>query len=104
MKGFSLWKWLFIYFLDRCVGDVREYNVKWKELGYDEVTWEVEDDVTAFQAEIDKYKSIMARPSKKRKRLTLDSNKDLKRQRKDFKPYTTTPNFLVGGTSIQFAC
>ncbi|CAK9216882.1 unnamed protein product [Sphagnum troendelagicum] len=82
----------------RCVGDVREYNVKWKELGYDEVTWEVEDDVTAFQAEIDKYKSIMARPSKKRKRLTLDNNKDLKRQCKDFKPYTKTPNFLVGGS------
>jgi chromodomain-helicase-DNA-binding protein 4 len=82
----------------RCVGDVREYNVQWKELGYDEVTWEVEDNVTAFQAEIDKYKSIMARPSKKRKRLTLDNNKDLKRQCKDFKPYTKTPNFLVGGS------
>jgi chromodomain-helicase-DNA-binding protein 4 len=54
--------------------------------------------IQAFQAEIDKYKSIMARPSKKRKRLTLDNNKDLKRQRKDFKPYTKTPNFLVGGS------
>ncbi|KAH8939040.1 hypothetical protein BDL97_15G016300 [Sphagnum fallax] len=73
-----------------------EYLVKWKDLGYDEVTWEVEDDVAPFQTEITKFKSIMAR-TKKRKGSTLD-NKELKRQRKDFKPFDDTPKFLVGGS------
>jgi chromodomain-helicase-DNA-binding protein 4 len=74
-----------------------EYLVKWKDLGYDEVTWEVEDDVAPFQTEITKFKSIMAR-TKKRKGSTLD-NKELKRQRKDFKPFEDTPKFLVGGNN-----
>jgi chromodomain-helicase-DNA-binding protein 4 len=73
-----------------------EYLVKWKDLGYDEVTWEVEDDVAPFQTEITKFKSIMAR-TKKRKGSTLD-NKELKRQRRDFKPFEDTPKFLVGGS------
>jgi hypothetical protein len=71
--------------------------VKWKELGYDEATWEVEEDVAAFQAEIEKFKEIMSRPAmRKRKGAVLD-NKDLKRRRKDFKPFKKTPKFLVGG-------
>jgi hypothetical protein len=77
--------------------DVTEYLVKWKELGYDEATWEVEEDISAFQAEIDKYEEIMSRQSmKKRKGSALDQ-KDLKRRRRDFKPFKKTPKFLVGG-------
>ncbi|XP_024359262.1 CHD3-type chromatin-remodeling factor PICKLE isoform X2 [Physcomitrium patens] len=79
-------------------GDITEYLVKWKELGYDEATWEVEEDVLAFQAEVDKFKEIMSRQAlKKRKGSALD-NKDLKRRRKDFKPFKKTPKFLVGGS------
>ncbi|KAG0556719.1 hypothetical protein KC19_11G074300 [Ceratodon purpureus] len=79
-------------------GDITEYLVKWKELGYDEATWEVEEDVAAFQAEVDKFKEVMSRQAlKKRKGSALD-NKDLKRRRKDFKPFKKTPKFLVGGS------
>lgn len=78
-------------------GDITEYLVKWKELGYDEATWEVEEDVLAFQSEVDKFKEIMSRQGlRKRKGSALD-NKDLKRRRRDFKPFKKTPKFLVGG-------
>ncbi len=83
-------------------GDVAEYLVKWKELGYDEATWEVKEDVAPFQTEVAKYKSIMAR-GKKRKGTTLD-NKEPKRQRKDFKPFENTPKFLVGGKNAIKLC
>lgn len=87
----------FSIFVCRHNGDITEYLVKWKELGYDEATWEVEEDVLAFQAEIDKFKEIMSRQVlKKRKGSALDS-KDLKRRRKDFKPFKKTPKFLIGG-------
>ncbi|KAG0608643.1 hypothetical protein M758_8G121700 [Ceratodon purpureus] len=77
---------------------VREYLVKWKELGYDEATWEVKEDISTFQAEIDKYKEIMSRQSaKKRKGPALDQ-RDSKRRKKDFKPFKKTPKFLVGGS------
>jgi chromodomain-helicase-DNA-binding protein 4 len=86
----------------RLNGDITEYLVKWKELGYDETTWEVEDDVAAFQAEIEKFKEIMDRQAlKKRKGPVLD-NKDSKRRRKDFKPFKKTPKFLVGGICSVF--
>ena len=76
---------------------ITEYQVKWKELRYDAATWEVEEDISAFQAEIDKYEEIMSRQSmKKRKGSALDQ-KDLKRRRRDFKPFKKTPKFLVGG-------
>jgi chromodomain-helicase-DNA-binding protein 4 len=83
-------------------GDVTEYLVKWKELGYDEATWEVKEDVAPFQTEVAKFKSIMAR-GKKRKGTTLD-NKEPKRQRKDFKPFENTPKFLVGGKNAIKLC
>jgi len=77
--------------------------VKWKELGYDEATWEVEEDVLAFQAEIDKFKEIMSRQAlRKRKGSALD-NKDPKRRRRDFKPFKKTPKFLVGGIHYLFS-
>lgn len=86
-----------MYLCCRFNGDITEYLVKWKELGYDEATWEVEEDVSAFQAEVDKFKEVMSRQAlKKRKGSALD-NKDLKRRRKDFKPFKKTPKFLVGG-------
>ena len=77
--------------------DVTEYLVKWKELGYDEATWEVEGDISAFQAEIDKYKEITSRQSLKKRKGSVLDQKDLKRRRKDFKPFKKTPKFLVGG-------
>lgn len=86
-----------MHFCFRHNGDITEYLVKWKELGYDEATWEVEEDVVAFQTEIDKFKEIMNRQAlRKRKGSALD-NKDPKRRRRDFKPFKKTPKFLVGG-------
>lgn len=83
-------------------GDITEYLVKWKELGYDEATWEVEEDVLAFQAEVDKFKEIMSRQALRKRKGSVLDNKDLKRRRRDFKPFKKTPKFLVGGID-QFA-
>ncbi|KAG0499918.1 hypothetical protein HPP92_004609 [Vanilla planifolia] len=38
----------------RKTGDEREYFVKWKELPYDECSWEVESDISIFQMQIEK--------------------------------------------------
>ncbi|KAK9828698.1 hypothetical protein WJX72_001585 [[Myrmecia] bisecta] len=38
-------------------GSGMQYLVKWKDLGYDECTWEDEADLRAFRAEIDRFKS-----------------------------------------------
>jgi chromodomain-helicase-DNA-binding protein 4 len=54
-----------LYIWCRFNGDITEYLVKWKELGYDEATWEVEEDVLAFQAEVDKFKEVMSRQALK---------------------------------------
>jgi len=87
----------------RMSSDGREYLVKWKELAYDECTWEVEDDISAFRAEIERFNSIKARVKvqsqtpRKRKGFSVDG-KETKRRRKSFEQYDQTPEFIVGGT------
>ncbi|XP_057845926.2 CHD3-type chromatin-remodeling factor PICKLE [Cryptomeria japonica] len=85
----------------RLTGELREYLVKWKELQYDECTWEVEEDISAFRAEIERFNSIKARGqvkmARKRKGSASDG-KEAKRRRKDFEQYDQTPDFLTGGT------
>ncbi|KAL2624235.1 hypothetical protein R1flu_008480 [Riccia fluitans] len=83
-------------------GDVKEYFLKWKDLGYDELTWEAEDDIAPFQAEICKYSAVMQKGAAKalmRRKIAAGLEvKEAKRRRKEFKPYKKTPKFLSGGT------
>ncbi|KAG6555361.1 hypothetical protein Mapa_002587 [Marchantia paleacea] len=83
-------------------GDMKEYFVKWKDLGYDELTWEAEDDIAPFQAEIHKYGALMQKGASKalmkRKIAAGLEVKETKRRRKEFKSYKKTPKFLSGGT------
>ncbi|EFJ11544.1 hypothetical protein SELMODRAFT_158748 [Selaginella moellendorffii] len=67
-----------------------EFLVKWKELGYEECTWETEDDIVAFQAEIKRYKAA----STNEEYQDVDHDK---RRQKAFTPYDKTPEFVVGG-------
>lgn len=89
--------------------------MKWKELGYEHCSWEVESDISAFQPQIEKFKVIQSRRRKrflgKTKDLKHNSNrdskdsrhnsnrdsKDLKNKQKEFQPYDQTPEFLSGG-------
>ncbi|KAJ7124849.1 hypothetical protein O6H91_Y561900 [Diphasiastrum complanatum] len=84
----------------RQTGDVREYLVKWKELGYEEATWEVEDDIETFKTQIDKYKAVNARGSTKgslKRRATGFDGKEAKKRRKGFSAFGETPKFVKGG-------
>uniref|UniRef100_A0A1D1YBA8 CHD3-type chromatin-remodeling factor PICKLE n=1 Tax=Anthurium amnicola TaxID=1678845 RepID=A0A1D1YBA8_9ARAE len=80
-------------------GDEREYFVKWKELPYDECSWEMESDISAFQPQIDKYSMIQSRASKTSTKHKIFSRnpKDLK-QKQEFQQYEHSPKFLSGGT------
>ncbi|KAG8093796.1 hypothetical protein GUJ93_ZPchr0012g21180 [Zizania palustris] len=68
----------------------REYYVKWKELTYDECTWENEADISVFQPQIERFNEIQSR----RKKYT-DKNKSVNREIRQFKG---SPDFLSGGT------
>ncbi|KAJ6853702.1 CHD3-type chromatin-remodeling factor PICKLE [Iris pallida] len=85
----------------RKFGNKYEYYVKWKELGYDECTWEVDSDISAFQPQIDRFYKIRSRGRNKSFGKTKVSNrepKDLKHKQKEFRHYEHTPEFLSGGT------
>ncbi|XP_020591583.1 CHD3-type chromatin-remodeling factor PICKLE-like [Phalaenopsis equestris] len=85
----------------RKVGDDREYFVKWKELPYDECTWEVESDISTFRPQIERFKMIQSRGAKmirtKNKNFSSDS-KDHKPKLKEFQQFEESPEFLSGGT------
>ncbi|KAL6861920.1 hypothetical protein ACP4OV_017620 [Aristida adscensionis] len=70
-----------------------EYFVKWKELSYDECTWENESDISAFQPQIERFNEIQSR----RKKFG-DKGKSATRQPRHFKE---SPKFLSGGKTIQ---
>ncbi len=38
-----------------------EYLIKWRELGYDECTWERESDVSAFKTQIERFRELEKR-------------------------------------------
>ncbi|KAH7280823.1 hypothetical protein KP509_36G015700 [Ceratopteris richardii] len=86
----------------RQTGDIKEYLVKWKELGYEDISWEVEEDIATFQAQIDRFNKIKSRravgstaPSKKRK--STGNEKEVAKKRKEFKAFEETPKCLTGG-------
>lgn len=96
----------------RKIGDEREYFVKWKELGYEHCSWEVESDISAFRPQIERYKVIQYKRRKrslgKNKNISRDlkdgkqnpsrDTKELKSKQKEFQHFDQTPDFLSGGT------
>lgn len=81
-------------------GDEREYFVKWKELPYDECSWEVESDISAFQSQIVRFQEIQHR-SANFKSSSVKHNRDMKESAskpKEFQAYEGSPEFLSGGT------
>lgn len=85
--------------------DECEYFVKWKDLGYDECSWENESDISAFQHQIERFHMILSRKCKK----TFCGNKNINQNLEDsvythkvFHHYGQTPEFLSGGTLHQY--
>uniref|UniRef100_J3MBV3 Uncharacterized protein n=1 Tax=Oryza brachyantha TaxID=4533 RepID=J3MBV3_ORYBR len=68
----------------------REYYVKWKELTYDECTWENESDISVFQPQIEQFNEIQSRRKK-----STDKSKSVNRE---IRQYKESPKFLSGGT------
>ena len=71
----------------RQTGNIKEYLVKWKELGYEDISWEVEDDISTFQVQIDRFNTIRARGSvrtTKKRKGSVHESKDAKKKHKDF--------------------
>ena len=90
---------------DFCRGDddEKEYFVKWKELQYDECSWESESDISAFQPEIERFRKIQSRRRRHSNKLKniCDSTESHKKQ-KEFQQYEQSPEFLSGG--ILYCC
>ncbi|KAK8923556.1 CHD3-type chromatin-remodeling factor PICKLE [Platanthera zijinensis] len=106
----------------RKISDEREYFVKWKELPYDECSWEVKSDISIFQPQIERFNMIQSRGRKKlhaknktlnhdskdpehvKKELhQLDKNNEFEQLeiKKEFWQFDKTPEFLSGGKTIQ---
>lgn len=87
----------------RGVEDEKEYLVKWKELPYDECSWEFQSDISSFQSEIDKFNRIRSRYGKETlKKPKSSRDAALRAKQKEFQQYEKSPEFLTGGkkTSI----
>ncbi|KAK8938192.1 CHD3-type chromatin-remodeling factor PICKLE [Platanthera guangdongensis] len=79
------------------IDDKREYFVKWKELPYDECSWEVQSDISTFRSQIDRFKNIQSR-SGRRKNMNLKRDSlDTKSKVKEFQQFEKSPQFLSGG-------
>jgi hypothetical protein len=66
--------------------------VKWKELSYEECTWESESDILAFRTEIERFQEIQSR-----RKNSGDKGKSVTREARTFKD---SPKFLSGGMQI----
>lgn len=100
----------------RKIGDEREYFVKWRELPYDECSWEIKSDISTFQPQIERFNMIQSRGCKKLRSKNKNPNwKDpqLKEnelqpfgvkkefqhyEKKMFQQFEKTPEFISGGT------
>ncbi|VFQ60712.1 unnamed protein product [Cuscuta campestris] len=78
-------------------GEDKEYFVKWKELQYDECSWELESDISSFQYEIERFNKFQSRRSKKHKKSNEDTIESNSKQ-KEFQQYECSPEFLSGGS------
>ncbi|XP_045799661.1 CHD3-type chromatin-remodeling factor PICKLE-like [Trifolium pratense] len=81
--------------------DEKEYLVKWKELSYDESNWELESDISMFQAEIERFNLFQSRSRKfsySKQKRSVNNDAKLIKQKKEFQQYEHSPEFLSGGT------
>lgn len=71
--------------------------MKWKELPYDESSWEAENEISTFQSEIEKFHKIQSRSGKSsRQKISILDGDELRKQ-KEFQQYEHSPEFLSGG-------
>ncbi|KAK1375866.1 CHD3-type chromatin-remodeling factor PICKLE-like [Heracleum sosnowskyi] len=83
----------------RGADDQKEYLVKWKELSYEECSWEFQSDISSFQSEIDKFNKIRSRYGKETSKKPKSSrDAALKAKQKEFQQYEKSPEFLTGGS------
>ncbi|CAK8569972.1 unnamed protein product [Lathyrus sativus] len=78
----------------------KEYLVKWKELPYDECHWELESDISLFQAEIKRFNIFQSRTRKisySKQKSRDNDDAELIKQHKEFQQYEQSPEFLSGG-------
>ncbi|PNY01390.1 CHD3-type chromatin-remodeling factor pickle-like protein [Trifolium pratense] len=67
--------------------DEKEYLVKWKELPYDESNWELESDISMFQAEIARFNLFQSRSRKisySKQKSSVNDDAELIKQQKEF--------------------
>ncbi|KAG6409519.1 hypothetical protein SASPL_127559 [Salvia splendens] len=77
----------------------KEYLVKWKELPYDECSWELESDISSFHSEIENYEKRQTRKvSAGKQKSSLHDAMEIKNRPKDFQQYESSPDFLSGGS------
>lgn len=99
----------------RKIGDEREYFVKWRELPYDECSWEVKSDISTFQPQIERFNMIQSRGCKKlrskNKNLNLKDSKPKENvlhpfekkefqhfeKKMEFQQFEKSPEFISGG-------
>ncbi|KAL3656097.1 hypothetical protein CASFOL_000493 [Castilleja foliolosa] len=78
----------------------KEYYVKWKELSYDECSWELESTIASFHKDIEKFNRIQSQYYKvsaaKQKRKLSDCMEIKKKH--EFQQYEKSPEFLSGGS------
>lgn len=92
---------IYIVYGRRGADDDKEYLVKWKELSYDECSWEFQSDISSFQSEIDKFNKIRSRYGKETLKKTKSSrDTTLRGKQKEFQQYEKSPEFLSGGMEI----
>jgi len=74
--------------------------VKWKELPYDECHWELESDISLFQAEIERFNIFRSRSRKisySKQNSSVSDDAELIKQQNEFQQYEHSPEFLSGG-------
>ncbi|KAL8063013.1 hypothetical protein ABFX02_01G000800 [Erythranthe guttata] len=79
----------------------KEYFVKWKELPYDECSWESESDIASFHKEIEKFNRIQSHYDKvavSKQKSSLRDAMEPKKKQKEFQQYERSPDFLSGGS------
>lgn len=74
--------------------------MKWKELQYDDCSWELESDIASFHQEIEFFYRIQSQNSTAKQKSNLDGAIELKNRQKDFQRYDSRPDFRCGGTQL----
>ncbi|EPS62407.1 hypothetical protein M569_12383, partial [Genlisea aurea] len=80
--------------------DGKEYFVKWKELSYDECSWESESNIASFRREIENFQRIQSRQGRTSaaQKNNFFDELDSRKKQKEFQHYDCSPDFLSGGS------